>query len=133
MTRMRGEQPLSQRQLRVGEQMRHLLAEYLIRGETHDPRLEGVSITIGEVRLTRDLRHATVYASELGADLSEPVAAALAAAAPRLAGRLAREMHLKYAPRLRFVADRSFEEAQRIESLLRRQRVRSADAEEGGE
>jgi len=119
MTRRRGAQPLSQRQLRVGEQMRHLLAGYLLRNEIHDPRLEGVSVTVSEVRVSRDLRNATVYASELGGELSPPVRAALAAAAGRLAGRLAREMHLKYAPRLVFTADTSFAEAQKIERLLR--------------
>ncbi len=119
MTRRRGEQPLSQRQLRVGEQMRHLLAGYLLRNEIHDPRLEGVSVTVTEVRISRDLRNATVYANELGGELSAPVRAALRAAAPRLAGRLAREMHLKYAPRLAFTADPSFAEAEKIERLLR--------------
>ncbi len=119
MTRRRGEQPLSQRQLRVGEQMRHLLAGYLLRNEIHDPRLEGVSVTVTEVRVSRDLRNATVYANELGAELSAPVQAALRAAAAKLAGRLAREMHLKYAPRLSFAADQSFAEAQKIERLLR--------------
>lgn len=109
----------SQRQLRVGEQMRHLLAGWLLRGEIHDPRLDGVSITVSEVRVTRDLREATVFASELGGRLRAEVASALRAAAPRLAGRLAREMHLKYAPRLRFVADTSYEEADRIERLIR--------------
>ncbi len=99
--------------------MRHLLAGYLLRNEIHDPRLEGVSVTVSEVRVSRDLRNATVYANELGAELSPPVQAALAAAAGRLAGRLAREMHLKYAPRLVFTADPSFAEAQRIERLLR--------------
>lgn len=109
----------SQRQLRVGEQMRHLLAGYLLRGEIHDPRLDGVSITVSEVRVTRDLRDATVFASELGGRLRPEIRAALRAAAPRVAGRLARDMHLKYAPRLRFVADTSFEEADRIERLIR--------------
>jgi ribosome-binding factor A len=123
----------SQRQLRVGEQMRHLLAGWLLRGEIHDPRLDGVSVTVSEVRVSRDLRDATVFASELGRGLSERVAAALRAAAPRMAGRLAREMHLKYAPRLRFVADTSFEEADRIERLLRAGRARAAVTGEDGE
>lgn len=123
----------SQRQLRVGEQMRHLLAEWLLRGEVHDPRLEGVSVTVSEVRVSRDLRDATVFLSELGRTLSDEVAAALRAAAPRMAGRLAREMHLKYAPRLRFVADTSFEEADRIERLLRAARARADVAEDDGD
>ena len=129
--RSSGELP-SQRQLRVGEQMRHLLADWLVRGEIHDPRLDGVSVTVSEVRVSPDLREAKAFVSELGRSLSAEVAAALRAAAPQLAGRLARAMHLKYAPRLRFVADTSFEEADRIERLLKAERAR-LKAEEGGE
>ncbi|GBD45174.1 Ribosome-binding factor A [bacterium HR40] len=113
--------------------MRHLLAEWLLRHEIHDSRLETVSVTISEVRVSRDLRDATVFAAELGRPLSPTTLAALAAAAPRLAGRLAREMHLKYAPRLRFVADRSFEEADRVERLLRASRRPSPAGGEEGE
>ncbi len=127
----------SHRPLRVGEQMRHLLAEYLLRGEPHDPRLEGHSITVSEVEVSPDLRHANVYVSELGRPVSPEVQAALEKAAGRLAGRLAREMHLKYAPRLRFVPDRRFEVADRIERLLREAKARelrpaAGEESEGG-
>jgi ribosome-binding factor A len=108
----------SQRQLRVGEQIRHLLAEDLAHGAIHDPRLDGVSITVGEVRASPDLRHAVVFVAELGRELAATTLAALEAAAPGLAGRLARRMHLKYAPRLRFVADPSFAEADRVQRLI---------------
>ncbi len=121
--RTAGSEP-SQRQLRVAERIRHLLAESLMRGEIHDVRLEGVSVTVAEVRVTRDLRQATVFATELGRPLSAEARAALERAAPMLAGRLAREMHLKYAPRLRFVADALFDEAARIERLLAEERAR---------
>jgi len=114
----------SQRQLRVAEQIRHLLAESLMRGEIHDVRLEAASITVAEVRVSRDLKHATVFATELGRPLSAGAQAALERAAPALAGRLARRMHLKYAPRLRFVADALFDEADRIERLLVEERAR---------
>lgn len=114
----------SHRLVRVGEQMRHLLAEYLVRGGWHDPRLEGRSVTVSEVEVSPDLRHANVYVSELGRPVSAEVQAALEAAAGRLAGRLAREMHLRFAPRLRFVPDRRFEVADRIERLLREARAR---------
>jgi ribosome-binding factor A len=115
--RARGAEP-SQRQLRVAEQIRHVLAEDLSQGAPHDPRLEGVSVTIAEVRVSPDLKHAVVFATELGRDLSGQTLAALEHAAPRLAGRIARRMHLKYAPRLRFVADESFAEAARIHRLI---------------
>jgi ribosome-binding factor A len=114
----RGEQP-SQRQLRVAERMRHLLAEHLLRGDLHDPRLAARSLTVSEVRVSRDLKNATVYAAELGREeLSAEAAEALQRAAPHLGGWLARQMHLKYAPKLRFVADESFAHAARIGRLL---------------
>ncbi len=125
----------SPRRFRVAEAMRHRLADYLVRGEVHDPRLDGRSLTVAEVRVSPDLRHATVYVAELGRPLSEEARRALTAAAGRLAGRLARDLHLKYAPRLRFVADERFEVADRIERLLREARTRRATpaATEDGE
>lgn len=110
--------PPSHRHLRVAEQMRHILAADLGRGEIHDPGLDGRSVTIGLVKVSRDLRAATVFAAELGRPLSEEARAALGRAAGRLAGRLAREMNLKYAPRLRFVADDSFDAAAKMEGLI---------------
>jgi ribosome-binding factor A len=118
MTRERsGGQP-SQRQLRVGEQMRHLLAEHLMRGDLHDRHLETVSVTVSEVRMSRDLRHAQVFVAELGQEVQPATLDSLARVAPSLAGRLAREMNLKYAPRLRFEPDTTFSHAARIDSLL---------------
>lgn len=108
----------SQRQLRVAERMRHLLADLLLRGDLHDPRLAGRSLTVAEVRVSRDLKTATVFVTELGGELTAAVAAGLQQAAPRLGGWLARELHLKYAPRLRFVADETFAYAARIDRLL---------------
>ena len=115
----------SQRQLRVAEQMRHVIAEALMRGELHQPDLAGRSITVSEVRVSRDLRAATVFASELGRPLSPEAAAALQHAARELAGRVTRAMSLKYAPRLEFVADELFDEAARFERLLSDERARS--------
>jgi ribosome-binding factor A len=114
----RGEQAPSQRQLRVAEQMRHLLAEYLLRGDLHDPRLAGRSLTVAEVRVSRDLKTAVVYATELGGELGAETMAALQHASSRLAGWLTRQMHLKYAPKLRFVPDETFAHAARIGALL---------------
>jgi ribosome-binding factor A len=103
--------------------MRHLLAGHLARGEVHDPGLDGRSITVGEVRVSRDLKTATVYAAELGRPLSPEAEAALVRAAGYLGGRLAREMNMKYAPRIRFVADASFDEAARMEGLISQARA----------
>lgn len=127
-----GSRAPSQRQLRVGEQMRHLLAEHLLRGELHDPRLAGRSITVSEVRVSPDLKAGMVYAAELGSRLSEEAMAALQHAAPHLGGWLARQMHLKYAPRLRFVPDETFEHAARIGQLLHEgQRAAEPEDEDG--
>ncbi len=98
--------------------MRHLLAEHLMRGDLHNRHLETVNVTVSEVRMSRDLRQAQVFVAELGQDAQPATLAALERVAPALAGRLAREMNLKYAPKLRFEADTSFSYAARIDSLL---------------
>ena len=112
----------SQRQLRVGEGLRHVLAELLLRGELHDPLIADAHLTISEVRVTPDLRHAVVFATELGGELRAELCRALARAAPRLRGEVARRLHLRYAPELSFQADTSFREAARIDSLLAEER-----------
>lgn len=91
-----------------------------MRGELHDPALQGVSVTVSEVRASRDLKHATAFVAVLGAENVAPeILAALNRAAPRLGGRLARALHLKYAPKVRFANDDRYAEAARIETLLR--------------
>lgn len=122
MTRERAGAGPSQRQLRVGEQMRHLLASHLMRGDLHSRHLDEVSVTVSEVRMSRDLRQAQVFVAELGRDAQPATLEALAKVGPALSGRLAREMNLKYAPRLRFEPDTSFSYAARIESLLEAER-----------
>ena len=113
----------SQRQLRVGEALRHVLAELLRRGVVHDPLLAEASLTVSEVRMSRDLRHATAYVTELGGDLRDELLDALERAAPWLRGEAARRVHLKYAPTLSFRVDPSFAEAARIDALLARERA----------
>jgi len=120
----------SQRQLRVGEELRHLLAELLLRGAVHDPVIAASHLTVAEVRVTPDLRHAIVYLTELGGELSDPVRAALERATPFLRGEVARRMRLKYAPELSFRADPSFSEAARIEALLATERQTLDEARE---
>jgi ribosome-binding factor A len=124
----------SQRQLRVGEGLRHVLAELLMRGEIHDPVIAEAHLTVSEVRMTPDLRHAMVFVTELGGELRAEVSRALARAAPRLRGEVARRLHLKYAPELSFRADTSFREAARIEALLAEERstlARQAENDDG--
>jgi ribosome-binding factor A len=121
----------SQRQLRVGEGLRHVLAELLIRGEVHDPLLAESHITVSEVRVSPDLRQADVFVIELGGNLRAEVRNALSRAAPRLRGEVARRLHLKFAPALSFQADTTFGEAARIEALLAAERATLKHPEDG--
>lgn len=120
----------NQRQLRVGERIRHILADLFSRGAVHDPVIAETPLTISEVRVTRDLRQATVYVVELGGALSDEMRAALARATPFIRGEVARAANLKYAPALTFRADESFAESARIDALLdEARRVRGEPAE----
>jgi len=114
----------SQRQLRVGELIRHALSELLTRGEVHDPVLEAHLITIPEVRMTADLRLATIYVMPLGGRDQHEVVAALDRNKRFLRGEIARRINLKFAPDIRFQIDARFDEAERIEKLLRTPQVR---------
>jgi ribosome-binding factor A len=114
----------SQRQLRVGELIRHALAELLARGEVHDPVIEGHLITVPEVRMTADLRLATSYVMPLGGRDADAVVAALERNKRYLRGEIARHVNLKFAPEIRFRIDERFDEAERIEKLLRTPAVR---------
>lgn len=111
----------SQRQLRAGELVRHALVDVLTREEMLDPDLENVSVTIGEVRCSPDLKHARVFCSPLGDDSAEArsrMAAGLNRAASYLRGRLGREIDMKFTPKLFFIADDSYDEARAIDRLL---------------
>ena len=109
----------SQRQLRVGELIRHALAEMLSRAEVHDPVIEGHMITVPEVAMTADLRLATIYVMPLGGRDAKPVLEALERNKKFLRGEIARRVNLKFAPEIRFRVDERFDEAERIEKLLR--------------
>jgi len=109
----------SQRALRVGELVRHALAELLTRGEVHDPVIEGHLITVPEVRMSPDLKLATVYVMPLGGKDENEVIAALDRNKRYLRGEIAHRVNLKFAPEIRFRIDERFDEAERIEKLLR--------------
>jgi ribosome-binding factor A len=109
----------TQRQLRVGELIRHVVAEMLSRGEVHDPVLEGHLLTVPEVRMSADLRLATIYVMPLGGHDQAEVISALDRHKKFLRGEIARNVNLKFAPDLRFRVDDRFDEAERIEKLLR--------------
>jgi ribosome-binding factor A len=109
----------SQRQLRVGELIRHELAAMLSRGDVHDPVIEGHMITVPEVRMSPDLRLATIYIMPLGGRDENDVLAALDRNKRYVRGEIARRVNLKFAPEIRFRIDERFDEAERIEKLLR--------------
>src|SRR5258706_13795648 len=109
----------SQRQLRVGELVRHAVAEILAHGSVHDADLEGHIITVPEVRMSPDLKLATIYVTPLGGRDIEIVLAALERNKKFLRGEIAHRVNLKFAPNIRFHADERFDEAERIEKLLR--------------
>ena len=109
----------SQRQLRVGELIRHEFADMLSRGDIHDPVIEAHLITVPEVRISPDLRLATIYVMPLGGRDKNDVVAALERNKRYVRGEIARRVNLKFAPEIRFRVDERFDEAERIEKLLR--------------
>ena len=109
----------SQRQLRIGELIRHELADMLSRGAIHDPVVETHMITVPEVRMSPDLRLATIYIMPLGGRDGAAVLQALDRNKRYVRGEIARRVNLKFAPEVRFRIDERFDEAERIEKLLR--------------
>jgi ribosome-binding factor A len=114
----------SQRALRVGELVRHALAEMLTRGEVHDPVIETHLLTVPEVRMSPDLRLATIYVMPLGGRDANEVIAALDRNRRYLRGELGRRVNLKFAPEIRFRIDERFDEAERIGKLLQSPEVK---------
>lgn len=124
----------SQRQLRAGELVRHALVEILAREDLRDPALAGVSVTVGEVRASPDLKHMTAFVAALGDHEPGKIATALGRCASFLRGRLARQIDLKFTPQLHFLPDVSYNEAQHIDALLRRPEVaRDLAADDDGD
>ena len=111
----------SQRQLRVGEELRHVIAGLLDRGEVHDPDVQGTPVTVTEVRASPDLKNASVYIMPLGGDAEtmQRVLKGLNRARPFLRRLLAEKVRLRHTPRLDFKGDTTFDNAGHIDSLLR--------------
>ena len=114
----------SQRMLRIGELIRHKISELLARGDIHDDVITGHSITIPEVRIAPDLKLATVYVMPLGGSNMKPVIEALTRNKKYIRTEVAHTLNLRYAPDLRFLEDKTFEEATRIDRLLDSPHVR---------
>jgi len=115
---LRGGKTASQRQLRVGEVLRHELAQLFLREEIREPDLKGVIITVSEVSVSPDLRKARAYIMPLGGENQQPVVTALIHAQKFIRGELSRKISLKYTPEIDFVIDTSFDYSQRIEGVL---------------
>lgn len=109
----------SQRQLRVGEQIRHIIAETLQRGHFHDSSLFDHSVTVTEVRVTPDLKHARAFVMSLGGTNMDEIIPALNDEAKTFQREINRQTNLKFTPRVSFVTDDSFAEAGRIEDIIR--------------
>ncbi len=112
-----------QRQLRVGEELRHAVSYILLRDECHDPRLDGVSVTVSEVRISPDLKNATVFVMPLAGDNKESLLKILNEIAPKLRKLVGSKVALRYTPKLHFRLDDSFDVATHIDSLLKRPEV----------
>lgn len=113
----------SQRQLRVGEEIRHVLAAAIERGDMADPELRDVPFTVTEVRVSPDLRQATAFVARLGQPMPPELLAALKRAAPYFRSQIARAVRLKFVPNIRFEPDTSFDRASHIEEILHRPSV----------
>jgi ribosome-binding factor A len=113
----------SQRQLRVGEMLRHAISQILTRDEIRDPDLEGVSVTITQVKPSGDMRHANVFCEPLGGQNAGRIITALNRHKAFIRGQMGHLIEMKFTPELRFVEDHSFAEAQKIETLLKSDRV----------
>ena len=113
----------SVRVLRVGEQVRHILSEILARGDVHDDILATHPVSVTEVRMSPDLRHATVFVKPLLGKDEEAVLKALRTNTAYLQREVAHRIRMKYAAKLKFLADESFDEASHIDKLLRDPKV----------
>lgn len=111
------------RALRVGEQVRHILSEILARGDVHDDLLVKHPVSVTEVRMSSDLRHATVFVKSLLGKEEEAVLKALRTNTAWLQKSVAEKMTMKYAAKLKFLSDESFDEASHIDKLLRDPKV----------
>jgi ribosome-binding factor A len=120
----RGNKAPTQRQLRVGEELRHAIANVIERGEFRDPDLQGRAITVTEVRVGPDLRNATVFVVPLGGGEIAPILAGLKRAKAFLRHEISRAVQLRAVPDLWFQPDATFDEASRIEAILRSPEVR---------
>ena len=123
MRRVETPEGRSVRLLRIGEQVRHVLSEILMRGDVHDEVLQSHLVSVTEVRMSPDLRHATVFVKPLLGQDEEAVLKAMRTHTAFLQREVARRVRMKYAARLKFIVDESFDESTHIERILRSEKV----------
>ncbi|MCC3303788.1 30S ribosome-binding factor RbfA [Sneathiella sp. HT1-7] len=119
----RGPRTASKRQLRVGEELRHVIADILSRDLIHDPDVAGSSVTISEVKPSPDMRNATVYVTSLGGVNEEAVIAGLNRTSGVIQGEMGKHLTMKFTPRLVFKKDDSFAYGSHIDDLIRKNRL----------
>jgi len=123
MQRNESSEGKSVRLLRVGEQVRHALSDVLMRGDVHDDTLSAHMVSITEVRMSPDLRHATVFVKPLLGEAEAAVLKALRTNTAYLQSEVARRVNTRYAAKLKFLIDESFDEGSHIDALLRRPEI----------
>lgn len=121
-----------QRNLRVGEELRHILADIFMRGECHSLQLRDAAITVSEVRVSPDLKNATAYVMPLAGEHKQELIAALKEASPEIRHLVSKRVKLRHTPRIHFALDDSFDEAQKIETLLKKPEV-ARDLKDNGD
>ncbi|MAZ04014.1 MAG: ribosome-binding factor A [Sneathiella sp.] len=119
----RGPRPASKRQLRVGEELRHIIASVLARDLIHDPDVAGASVTITEVKPSPDMRNATVYVTTLGGVNEDVVIAGLNRTSAVIQAEMGRQLTMKFTPRLSFKKDDSFDYGSHIDALIRKNKT----------
>ncbi|MBL4667454.1 MAG: 30S ribosome-binding factor RbfA [Sneathiella sp.] len=129
-TKKRSGRPNSKRQLRVGEQLRHIISSILAEDNIHDPDVTNTPITVTEVQPSNDMRNATVYVIPLGGDTEKPVIDGLNRSSGFIQAELGKQLTMKFTPRLFFKKDESFEYGDHIDKLIRRNRSNNQDADE---
>jgi ribosome-binding factor A len=123
----------TQRSLRMGELVRHALAAMFARGDVEDDALRGTVVTVPEVRMSTDLKLANVYVMPLGGQHADEIVAALNRHRKYIRGRVSPQLNVKFAPEVRFFVDETFEEAGRIDALLRSEKVKRDLEDDDGE
>ncbi len=133
MPRTKPKREASQRQLQVGEVIRHALSDIITRGKLYEPELQDVAVTVSEVRVSPDLKAATVFVSSFDAKDMKAVVTALNRISPDLRNQVNRKVNLRFSPKMTFTLDDTFERVYRIDTLLHQAKPAPEDADEDGE